>query len=202
MADTIILRSGFLAAVGTVQTFLTSRGVDVSVSTGWKENPQRINKTLSGANRVVFVPSRKSGDGGEIEPARFVGDRNIYNALDARVATVRSLRNWRRAATVHVWAVDNAAPDDEAAQLEATEALFEWVVRAVHNAPGAFGAVAFGRTEWTKPVQRSFGLELQVEFTFSQPIYDVPRNVVIPDAAEITRAEYEPPTDPTPRGDT
>jgi hypothetical protein len=199
----IVIGSGLRAAVDSVQPFLDANSVDASVQFGWKERPRRDNKSPSGANRVVFEPSLKSGGGGTIEPARFPGQRNVRNAQDEIVARVRSLRDWKRKVFVSVWAIDNASRDDEAAQIEATEALFEWVVRAVHAAPGAFGAVTWGAVEWTTPVQRSFGLELRAELTMSHPIYDAPRVVAFPTAASPTRAlNEEPPEPPEGSGDT
>lgn len=201
---TILIRSGLLAAVRTVQSFLDANTVDAEVRLGWKERPQRINKTDSGANRIVFEPALKSGAGGTIEPVRFPGHRNIRASADGDVvARIRSLRDWKRKVYVSVWAVDLDDRENEEAQIEATEALFEWVVRAVHNAPGAFGAAKWGAVEWTPPVQRSFGLELRAELEMSHPIYDAPQTVVFPTAAPPTRAlNEEPPGPPEGSGDT
>lgn len=201
---TILIRSGLLAAVATVQGFLTDNGVTAKVEVGWKRRPRQDNQGALGANRVVFIPSDEKGDGGSLKPARFVGDRAIRDADSNHVADVRSLLNWERSVQVSIWASDRTTPNDpnnEAAQVEAVETLFEWVVRAVHCAPGAFASVTWGDPKWTEPVERSFGLELLVPLTFSHPIFDQPRELVFPSGA-VSRAAYTPPTTPSSDGDT
>jgi hypothetical protein len=101
-----------------------------------------------------------------------------------------------------VWGVDTASRQDESAQIEATETLFEWVVRAVHSAPGAFADARWGSLKWTSPTERAFGLELRAELTFMQPIFDQPRDLVFPTTGAVSRAAYTPPTVPTSHGDT
>lgn len=204
MSNVIVIRSGFLAAIKTVKEFFEANGVNTSVDVGWKKRPQGVNQGPGGANRVVFTPSASDdGEAGELLPVRFPGDRNVRPAPDEKpIATIRSLLNWKRPALVSVWAVDLEKRDDEAAQIEATEALFEWVVRAVHSAPGAFGEVEWGTAKWTVPAERSFGLELRAGFTFSHPIFDKPRDIVYPTAGVVNRGTYTPPTVPESTGDT
>jgi hypothetical protein len=202
---TIIIRSGLLAAIATVKSFLEDNGIPAAVEVGWKRGPQQINQGPGGANRVVFVPSDSDGAAGELTPPRFPGQRTVRNAVDAPVCTVRSLLEWERKIAVLVWAADRTTPGDannEAAQIEAVETLFEWVVRAVHSAPGAFASVTWGAPKWTVPAERSFGLELRVPLTFSHPIFDQPRDLVFPTTAAVTRAPYTPPTIPSSDGDT
>jgi hypothetical protein len=202
MPNVFITRSGFLAAVNTVKAYFESNGVTASVDVGWKKRTQQINQGPGGANRVVFTPSASDdGDAGELLPVRFPGDRNIRTAPNTTpVATVKSLLDWKRAALVSVWGVDQS-DKSEAAQIEATEALFEWVVRAVHAAPGAFGAVEWGAAQWTVPAERSFGLELRAGFTFSHPIFDKPRDLAFPTTGAVVRGTYVPPVVPTSTGD-
>lgn len=202
---TIIIRSGLLAAAKTVETFLTAHGVTAKVEVGWKRRPQQLNQGPLGANRVVFIPSEEKGEGGQLTGARFPGQRTIRDAVDAPVANVRSLLDWKRQVILSIWASDRTTPGDpnnEEAQIEAVESLFEWVVRAVHCAPGAFAAITWGDPKWTVPAERSFGLELLVPLTFSHPVYDEPRELVFPTSAAVARAPYTPPTTPSSDGDT
>lgn len=187
---TILIASGFLAATAYVETFLAANGVTAKVDVGWRKRTQQINQGAGGANRVIFIPSGDGGDGGTLGPARFPGPRSVRPAADQpAVGSVRSLVNWERQCLVSIWGVD---PDptkraDEEAQIAATERLLEWVVRAVHSAPGAFAAVSFGKVKWTPPAERSFGVELLTSLTFSQPIFDVPRDIVYPTSAAVAR---------------
>lgn len=202
----IVIRSGFLAAVASVQTYLTASGVLATCEVGWKRRTRQSNQSEGGGNRVVFIPSDASGKGGKLVPPRYVGPRGIRDplAIDPTrvVADVRALLDWERSATVSVWAVDATARENEPAQIEAVETLFEWVVRGVHIAPGAFGSVSWGETQWTPPIERSFGLEMQATFTYHHPIFDTPRDVVYPTSGAVSRAAYVPPSDSSSSGDT
>ena len=200
----IVNDSGLLAAVAYVQTFLTTKGVDAKCELGWKRRQQQLNQGGPlGGNRVIFVPSDGTS-GGKIVPARFPGPRSVHDPAQGGkvVGTQRSLRDWERAVSVSVWAVDAADRTNESKQISATEALFEWVVRAVHSAPGAFGAVSWGAIKWTPPPERSFGLELVAPLTFKQPLFDEPRLLVFPSAVAVRRGEYTNPTAPSSDGDT
>lgn len=200
----ITTRSGLFVATKYVETFLASNGVPAKVCVGWKQRSQHINQGPGGANRVVFIPSGPGGAGGTMLPARFPGPRNVRaTALGDPVANIRSLASWERRVQVSIWGFDGSQKNDEEAQIEATEALFEWVVRAVHSAPGAFAEAKFGDVEWTIPAQLSLGVEALVGLTFKQPIFDVPRELVFPTSTGVTRAPYIAPAagDP-PDGDT
>jgi hypothetical protein len=199
----IVTRSGLIAATAYVASFFAANGITAVVDVGWRKRDRQINQGPGGANRVVFTPSNDDGDGGSMGPVRFPGNRNVRDAVDSPpVATIRSLASWERLVLVSVWGVDSTDQQNESAQIEATETLLEWVVRAVHSAPGAFAAASFGKVKWTPPPERSFGLEARVELTFSQPIYDVPRNLVYPSAAAVGRSTYTPTAVPASSGDT
>lgn len=192
-----VIRSGFLAAVVAVQAFLTDNSVNARVEVGWRRRNQQLNQGPGGANRVVFTPSADdSGAGGSLIPPRFVGPRTVYDkdplAVDPTrpVATMRALRDWQRRALVSVWAVDVTRREDEAAQIEAVETLFEWVMRAVHGSPGAFAAVTWGDVTWTPPGERAFGLELRAGLTFTHPVFDSPRDIAYPAGAAVARGTY------------
>lgn len=202
---TIIIRSGLLAAVATVGPFLAANGITATVEVGWKRRPRQDNQGTGGANRVVFIPSGEKGDGGKLTPPRFPGQRTVRDAVDAPVGNVRSLIDWKRNVVISIWAADRTTandPNNEAAQIEAVETLFEWVARAVHSAPGAFASIEWGEPTFTEPTERSFGLELLVPLTFSHPIFDQPRDLVFPTVAVVSRAPYAPPTIPSSSGDT
>lgn len=203
---TIVTRSGLLAAVDYVAAYFAANGVTALVDAGWRKRTQGVNQGAGGANRVLFSPSDDSGDGGELVPPRFPGQRQIRQAADqAAVGTIRSLQNWNRKVQLSIWAVD---PDptlraNERAQIAATEALLEWTVRAVHSSPGAFAAAKFGKAKWTVPAERSFGLEILVGLEFSQPIFDVPNPVFYPTATAVARGPYTIPAPTTTgKGDT
>jgi hypothetical protein len=202
---TIVTRSGLLAAVATVGAFLAANGVTATVEVGWKRRPQQLNQGPLGANRVVFIPSDEKGEAGSLKPVRFPGQRTVRDGEGAPVGNIRSLLEWERQVVVSIWASDRTTPGDpnnEAAQIEAVETLFEWVVRATHAAPGAFASVTWGDPTFTVPAERSFGLELLAPLTFSHPIFDQPRDLVFPTTAAVSRAPYAPPTIPSSSGDT
>lgn len=199
---TVIIKSGLVQCVDYVRDFFATNGVSATCELGWRRRDRQLNQGAPlGANRVVFTPSDSGGAGGTLVPARFPGPRTLRDAGQA-MGTVRSLRDWERAVTVSVWAVDPTKPNDEASQIEASETLFEWVVRAVHSAPGAFAEMEWGAVQWTEPPERSFGLELIASLTFKHPIFDVPRELVFPSGAAVKRAPYVPPTAPSSDGDT
>lgn len=186
----IIITSGFLSAVAYVREFFADRELEAAIAVvGFKQRMQQLNQApATRGNRVVFQPSDDSGKAGSIVIARQVGDRDIRPAVDApRVATIRSLAEWERLSMVSVWAFDPAEPEDEEAQAQATESLFEWVVRAVHSAPGAFANAIWGDVQFTPTKERSLGLELRASLVFRHPIFDEPREVVYPTSATVNR---------------
>lgn len=185
----IVIRSGLLAATKYVAEFLAANGLTTTVKVGWKERAKQINQGGGRANRVVFIPSDPSGKSGSLTAPHFAGDRDVRAAIDApRAATMRELAGWNRIVTVSVWACDGEHPEDEEAQIEALETLFEWTVRAVHSAPGAFANAQWGDVTCTPIQERQFGRELLVGLTFRQPLFDQPREVVYPTGFSVSRA--------------
>jgi hypothetical protein len=200
----IVINSGFLAAVAAVKVYFTEKSITADVSVGWKRRWRQDNQGTGGANRVVFTPSGDAkGGGGKIIPPRFPGERNVRASAGATpTATIRSLVEWERSVMISVWAVDNSAREDEAAQIEATEDLFEWTVRAIHGAPGAFANLVWGDVTWTPPPERAFGLELQCGLTFRHPIFSEPTLLKFPTVAAVARKTPIPSDAAPPAGDT
>lgn len=177
------------------KTYYPNDGTAVRV--GWKERAKQINKGEGGANRIVLIPSDDSGKAGKLGPARGPGYIPKYEngVLQGAVRSIAShLQLW----TCSVWAIDRAAPEDEGAQIAATEQLLERAIQAIHHA----GLADFERTgdvSWTtSPVEKLFGKECRFTFTFRAPIFDVPQGVAFPDH-EVPRPDHlgiEPEEDP------
>ena len=167
-------RSGLVALVHSVRDYFTANGVTASVSLGWKERSRQDNQGAGGANRVVFTPSDDSGRGGTIDGIRGPGSRNNLASNGGDDTSRRGLYSWERFVVVSIWAQDDsqADPEDEEAQIEATEALFEWTMRAVQAF--AHQDARWGDVTWTPtPVDRSFGRELRAALTYRHPMFDL-----------------------------
>lgn len=176
-------RSGLVALVKGVREYFDAVGVTANVSIGWKERAKQINQGTGRANRVVFTPSDDSGKGGKIVAVKQPGTRQIGDPV---THTVRSLRNWERFVVVSVWAADTTKPNDEEAQLEAVESLFESVLQAV-NTFAAADAV-WGDVSWTtEGIELSFGREMRAGLVFRHPLFDLPVEVVYPGLNPITK---------------
>ncbi len=203
MALPLTGRSGLISAVNSVASFFTASGVTATVEVGWRRRERQDNQGPGGANRVIFSPSYDdTGAAGTMVPVRYPGDRTVRDGAGNAKGTIRSLADWERKVLVSVWAIDAANQTSEAAQIEATETLFEWTMRAVHAAPGSFANAIFGDIKFTPPETRPFGLELLAALTFRQPIYDTPRDFYFPSSGAVARGTYAPPVVPTSRGDT
>lgn len=178
------MRSGLVALVAGVRTYLTVNGVDATVALGWKARARVGNQGPGGANRIVFTPSDDAGNGGRIVGTQQPGQRAVGGSGTPQTATgsVRALYDWQRVCVVSVWAIASAATGDEdardAAQLEASESLVEWMMRAVQASGRA--NIQFGDVRWTIPDERSYGIEALVGLTFRHPIFDVPNEIVRP----------------------
>lgn len=168
-------KSGVVALRRSVTAFFADRGVTANVALGWRDRPRQDNQGgPDGANRVVFGVDT---DAGKMAAPHGPGARFDDDAHPS--STRRALVNWERPMTVSVWAVDPSAPTDEEAQIEATDTLFEWVVRAVSNfqpVQAVWGAVKHTVT----PAERGFGLEIQATLTLKHPLLDEEQSVVYP----------------------
>lgn len=189
----IVIKSGLVALVTDVRAYFVEHEVTAKVSLGWKERTKQINQGPGRANRVVFTPSDDSGRGGKIVAAKQPGNHPVKNELGAIEGHVRPLRNWERIVVVSVWAVDATdaqSLQDEEKQIEATETLFEWVLRAVHQSVHVNGQ--WGDVIWTTdPVEHLFGRELRVSLLFSHPLYDRPTGMAYPANLALTKTLNE-----------
>lgn len=178
--------------VASVRDYFSTFGVTANVELGWNRRTRQTNQGAGGANRVIFVPSDEAGGGGSLARPHLMGPREFFDPSSPTptrpVATARPLLDWQRVIFFYVWARDPARAEDEGAQIEATETLFEEAVRAIHSAPGGFASLSWGGTKWTPPAERSFGLELRGSLTFQHPLFDRPSEIVYPSAAVIGRA--------------
>jgi len=166
-----------------VAAYFADRGVSAAVALGWRDRARQDNQGApDGANRVVFELGE---DAGRLAAPHGPGAR--FDDDSHPTSTRRSLANWEEALTVSVWASDASAPTDEEAQIEATETLFEWVIRAVHDfqhVQAVWGAVKRSIT----PSERLFGLEIRAQLTLKHPMFDAEEDVVYPSPV-INRAD-------------
>jgi hypothetical protein len=165
-----------------VRAFFVDHDVTAVVTAGFRER-HRQTQGPGRANRVVFIPGDPtSGRAGKLGPVKNAGPRDVFSNEDptVRVGTVRSIADWDRTLTLSVWGYDGDAPGDELAQLAAVTDLFEWTMRALSYVRQA--DILVGDVTFTLPGERApaFGQELLVGLTLSHPLYDVPRDVVIP----------------------
>lgn len=175
------IESGLVALVSSVRSYFEQRNIVTSVSLGWREAAKQVNQGAGRANRVVFIPSDPGGRGGPLSAAHQPGARHFGNDT-----TARALYTWERNLVVSVWAVDADNPNDEEAQIEAVEDLFEWTIRAVHAF--AFNNARWGETNWlVNPNERQFGRELRAALTFKHPMFDSPTGLAFPTPGTITK---------------
>lgn len=176
--------SSLIALANGARAFFVAHSVSAVVTpVGQKQRFRVINQGPGGGSRVVFMPGAvdasgalKSYDGGSLMSPKI----NRVNP--------RPLVHWDRINTISVWGVNAASPQDEELQLAATEDLFEWVVRAVHNAvdPGTGSPVGLANVVWgdvmwtTPPMDGAFGKELLVTFRHNAVLFDTPIDTTTP----------------------
>ena len=176
-----VISSGLVSLVSSVRTYFTDRDVTANVSMGWRERTKQTNQGFGRANRVVFTPSDDNGNGGRIVGTQHPGPR-VFGTNTSNKITARALFDWERVVLVSVWAVDTADIHNEEKQIEATETLFEWTIRAVQA--GAFNNGVWGNVAWTvDPTEQIFGRELRASLTFRHPMFDTPVDVAFPQGA-------------------
>jgi len=178
-------RPGLPALVRGVRAYFAAQSLDVSVALGWTRRSRQDNQAPGGAQRVVFIP-------GEFDPATGAPKAQRGGTIDLTGAqnhvTVdagrrRNLALDHAVATVSLWAVDPARPQDEEGQIVATEALRELTFQAIHAAvdPETGMAVGFGNIEswgdwyWTLPPgEAAFGREITFQLVLRAPIFAPP----------------------------
>lgn len=186
-------RSGLLALARGVRAYFAGTNVSANVAVGWTARSRIDNQGEGGANRVVFIPGVLDPNTGAPKAMKAgTFDRNGAQNHIAQSPARRALAWWHEPITVSVWAVDPERPQDEEAQIEATEALLEQTVRAIHNAvdPETKAPVGFANVEqwgdpvWTVPPgENSFGRELTFPIVLLVPLFDQEQDLVKPQAA-------------------
>jgi hypothetical protein len=177
-------RSGLKALSAGVASYFSQNNVQAVVGKiGWRSRFRVDNQGPGGGSRVIFIPGEYDGStdfkpmkGGELTKPR-------HSHVEAR-----ELVWWRKTVTLSVWGADRINPDDDEAQIEATEALFEWAVRGVHNAidpmsgrPVGLADVVWKDVTWVKPPsERAFGLEMLVTFEHQAAMFDVAGDLAYP----------------------
>jgi hypothetical protein len=158
-------------------------GTDVVVGVvGRRERSKLINQSPVGANRVLFI---QPPDG-----ARGTLKRGQQAHTEPRV-----LLEWTRPIILSVWSADALAPDDEEAQIEASETLLESTFQCIRRAVSPEGLPFFGNLTFgaikemgtPKNAELYYGIELQVSMTLRGPLFDRQKDKTRP-APSLTRA--------------
>jgi hypothetical protein len=166
----------------------------VSVYLSFGRERDRIDN-LSDSGRIVFIPGEFDPGESSPKPRRAgrldrEGQQNVQIALPGGATQiVRALGWWHYAFTVCVYAIDVDSPNDEAMQVEATEALFERTQAAIHNSvdpatqtPAGFGNIELdGEPSWVVPPgENAFGRELVCGYSMIVPLFEVPPGIAFP----------------------
>ncbi len=184
----MIIRSAPQHLIEGVRTYFAARSITTSIGVGVRAITRQDNQGSGRANRIVLIPfDPKTGAGGTITPPIHVGPRDMMNVDDPedRVATVRAIADARRRMTLAVWARENDDPNDEAAHVYAAETLMELAMRAIASV--GLADIEWGDMNWIPPPERHFGVEVQIGFSFTHPIFDEPDEVAYPDLS-VTKA--------------
>lgn len=150
-----------------VSAFFVANGWTTAISYGWEKHGQQINQGPGGADRIVFRPGDDAGKAGTFGPPKRAN------------AFPRQLAAWSALLYVYVWARDETAPQDDAAQVRKVVELNERLFRAVHMHYS--GYYRFSDPQWVGPVEYRYGRELRVSLTLHIPILDGAGQVVTPD---------------------
>jgi hypothetical protein len=176
----LVIKSGLTQFVTDVTQYFTAElgAAAPLVACGWKERAKQTNQGPGRANRVVVLPGGLTGAGGKLVAVRRPGRRPIGNPL-ASEGEVHALLEWDRLVGLSIWAYDGADARSEIVQAAAAEALFEWVIRAVHAS--VFAAAIWSDVQWTIPTENSFGQELLVGLLIRTPLFAVPTETAFPE---------------------
>jgi hypothetical protein len=200
--------SGFRMMLEGVQTYFKANQWAEIVEGGWKAREQILNQGPGGAGRVVFVhgrvPAANAGpyDAGAIEQPRIAGPRGSV-AGGTYVDNPRPLRQWARIVTVSVWGVNAQALDDDVAQSEAAEELFERTLQAIHNAvfvdpdngaqtPSGLADVKWEGLIWNVVSPNyGYGRELLGYLTHRGPIFDQAIGLAYPGVGPVKPVSFQ-----------
>jgi hypothetical protein len=181
-------RSPLRALARAIRWRFEAYGVTASVRLGWR---QRTEQDPDAGNRVVLVPGIFDPSAGlgvkSLRAGRF--DRDAPQNYVDHDPRLRAVAWWHEPVTFSVWAVSDDDPQDEEAQIEATEDLCERTIDAIHNAvdpetqiPIGYGNVEdFGDPYWTlPPVEKPFGRELTFGIVLLVPQFETPSGLAFP----------------------
>jgi hypothetical protein len=193
-------RSGLLGLVRGVRARFVANGIAAVVDVGWNKRGRQTNQGPGGASRVVFMPGAMPDPSAGPQKAMRAGriDRNAPQNHVTLDPHLRALAWWHEEITVSVWGVDLSTPGssaDEEKQIEATEALLESTMQAIHGAvdpdtgqPAGFASIEdWGESVWTVPPgENAFGREILFGLVLIVPLFDLPELVAYPQAG-VTR---------------
>jgi hypothetical protein len=177
-------RSGLKALSRGLADYFQQHQVAAAVGkVGWRSRFRVDNQGPGGGSRVILIPGEYDG---AAVPKSMKGG-TLTKPRHAHVEA-RELVWWHKTVTVSVWGNDRVEPDDDEAQIEATEALFEWTVRGLHNAidpvsgrPVGLADIVWQDVNWVKPPsERAFGLEILATFEHQSALFDVPDDLAYP----------------------
>lgn len=140
-----------------VVTELATTSPGTAVLWGKKQLAQTVNQGTGRANRVVFVPGEGDALGGYAPPQKMTGRAG------------RSLADWQVPATVHVWAHDASAAENELVQWKAMVELHDTVITAINNF--AAGNYQLRAPRNPSPLtERQFGCATAFVVAIAQPV--------------------------------
>ena len=158
MADALALTTLVAAVAG----ILADAGIVAQVVRGRKALVAQDNQSLGGGNRVCFVAGDAGGRaGGYLAPR----DPSLANRIPAK----RFLHALNQVVTVHCWAYDASAPEDESAQEDAALRLTGATLAAIYLV--AHGTYVPRDASWNvDKIHRRYGAELVTSFDLLQPL--------------------------------
>jgi hypothetical protein len=172
--------SGLLALSNGVRDYFAAQDLDVLVGpVGRRTRENWIDQAPSGAaNRVLFMQPK--GDRG-----RIIRGHQTFNP--------DSIAYWERPVVVSMWGADPSQPDDEEAQIEAAENLFELTMQAIRRAVDPLTKRAinlsnleFGNLREVDDQKDNYvGVELQLSIVLKGPIFDVTLETTAPKASML-----------------
>lgn len=195
---TVTIRSGLVALADGMRAYFEAHQVAATIPpVGWRYRTWQINQGPGGGSRVCLIPGKidptapgppKVLDAGQITQPWLSTPGPRLGGPSTGAGNPRPLRSWHKIVSLCVWGVDTTALDEDEKQLIAVENLFEWAIRAMHNAVDPVSGLNVGladveltETIWTKPpVDQAFGQEIVAYFIHHEPVFDVPIDVTTP----------------------